>query len=69
MKNRNSILLFLLLLVSLTTINAQKESDQPIESIKDISLSGLKFRGIGPAITGEELLILQLTLLTIMNTT
>ena len=42
----------LLLLVSFATLSAQKESDKQIDSINDISLAGLQFRGIGPAVTG-----------------
>ena len=46
-------LLFFCLLINFEQISAQKkDSKSEPDSLKNISLSGLKFRGIGPAITG-----------------
>jgi len=56
MKRTIILTVFLFLVISVQQIVAQK-SEEP-DSLKNISLTGLSFRSIGPAVTGEESLTL-----------
>ncbi|MCB9246561.1 MAG: glycosyl hydrolase [Flavobacteriales bacterium] len=50
-----SILILIIICTSAQNGFAQKRSTEKPDSVKNISLSGLKFRGIGPAITGGRI--------------
>lgn len=54
MKKQKILAWISIILLSITSLTAQ-EKPKSIESIKDVSLSGLKFRSIGPAVTGGRI--------------
>ncbi len=55
MKNLFGIYPVVLLLVAALSVNTFAEDDKAPDSLKNISLSGLSFRSIGPAITGGRI--------------
>ena len=55
MKNYKSIITVLILLISSILPAANNQNNKAPDSLKNISLAGLKFRSIGPAITGGRI--------------
>ena len=61
MKNKFTLLVFILtvsLAICITAQNKSGNSDNESDSLKNISLSGLSFRSIGPALTGGRVVAL-----------
>ncbi len=60
MKKIITFVFVVLLFVLSTNIIAQDKKDSEPDSLKNISLSGLSFRSIGPAITGGRVVALAI---------